>query len=241
MKTLYHFQNRKIKRKNQIKGKHSGSAVMTEDKLRECSLSDIDLPATLRNLPRRSIRSVKLSDIRLKRYRRKEKSAVLLVVDASRSQGSKERLAFAKGAVMALLEQAYCDRDRVGLIIFGGGQAAEVLHYTRSVDFAARQMESLKAGGNTPLAMGMRLAIQTVSQDRRKYPNDCHLILLLTDGKANFDTEPGKPFRLALQAAEEIKKEKIPLLLVDTENSIFVMGIAKQIADAAGGIYTEIL
>lgn len=244
MKRFYHFQNRKTNQQNRIKGKHSGSVIPTENTLRGQLLSDIDLPATLRSLPKSSQcgqRSVQLKDVRLKRYRRKKKNAILLVVDASRSQGAKERLAFAKGTVMALLEQAYCDRDRVGMIVFGGGRAVEALHYTRSVDFAAGQMEKLKAGGNTPLAMGMRLALQTALQDRRKYPDDCHLIVLLTDGKANFDTESGKPFRLALQAAETIKKEKIPLLLVDTENSIFGMGIAKQIADIAGGIYTEII
>lgn len=241
MKQAYAVQNKKAYHQNRTKGKHSGSVGVTGNEWKTCFLSEIDLPATLRNLPKGSCRSIQLRDVRLKRYRRKRKNAILLVVDASRSQGAKERLAFAKGTVMALLEQAYCDRDRVGMIVFGGSQAVEALHYTRSVDFAAMQMEKLKAGGNTPLAMGMRLAIQTALQDRRKYPDDCHLIILLTDGKANFDTEPGKPFRLALQAAETIKKEKIPLLLVDTENSIFGMGIAKQIADTAGGIYTEII
>lgn len=49
------------------------------------------------------------------------------MVDASRSQGAKECLAFAKGSVMAILEQAYAKRDKVGMILFGDKKAELVL------------------------------------------------------------------------------------------------------------------
>ena len=99
-------------------------------------------------------------DLRMKRYRNKKHSTVLFVVDASRSQGANKRLAFAKSAVMAMLEKAYCDRDRVGLILFGDKHATVKLPFTKSVDVAAENMRELKAKGNTPLAMGLRLAEQ---------------------------------------------------------------------------------
>lgn len=208
-------------------GKHSGSrpALLTE----AFQLSDMDLPASIRN-----------ADLRLKRYRQKHRAAILFVVDASRSQGAKERLAFAKGSVMAILEQAYAKRDKVGMILFGNKKAELVLPYTKSVDFAAERLKPVKAKGNTPLAMGIRLAIQVQEQARRKHPEDLHLTVLLTDGKCNYDVEPGKVLGLTLQAAEEMQKKDLPLLVVDTENSVFGMGIAKKLADAAGGTYVAL-
>lgn len=208
-------------------GKHSGS--LAPEQGQAVSLSDIDLPATLRN-----------AQLRLKRYRPRRQGAVLFVVDASRSQGAKERLAFAKGAVMAMLERAYSERERVGMILFGNRKADLVLPYTKSVDIAAKKVEDLKAKGNTPLSMGMRLAIKTIEMDSRKYPDAIHTIVLLTDGKSNYDEAEGKPLDLALETAGEIKRRQMHLLVVDTENSIFGMGLAKMIADAADGWYVSL-
>ena len=178
-------------------------------------------------------------DLRMKRYRNKKHSTVLFVVDASRSQGANKRLAFAKSAVMAMLEKAYCDRDRVGLILFGDKHATVKLPFTKSVDVAAENMRELKAKGNTPLAMGLRLAEQVQLTDRRKYPEDIHLTVLITDGKSNYDTEHGNPVKLVYQAAEDLRKNELPLLVIDTENSIFGMGIGARIAELADGAYVK--
>lgn len=212
------------------RGKHSGS-VRYEPRLKAgASVSDIDLPATLRS-----------KELRLKRYRRKKQCEILFVVDASRSQGANERLAFAKGAVMAILEKAYSGRERVGMIVFGDGKAEQVLPYTKSVDFAARKMEGLPARGNTPLSMGMRLAVRTVGTEQEKYPDFIQIVVLLTDGKSNYDVEEGKLMELTMKAAGEIRDRDIHLLVVDTENSVFGMGIAGKIADEAAGTYVRLL
>lgn len=211
------------------RGKHSGSIRYEPRLAKKFSISDIDLPATLRN-----------NELRLKRYRLKKQCAVLFVVDASRSQGAKERLAFAKGAVMAMLEKAYSERERVGMIVFGDGKAEQALPYTKSVDFAAQKMEGLSAKGNTPLSMGMRLAVRTVETERKKYPDAMQIVVLLTDGKSNYDEEEGKPMELTMRAAAEMRDRQISLLVVDTENSVFGMGLAAKIADAAGGRYVRL-
>lgn len=75
----------------------------------------------------------------------------------------------------------------------------------------------------------------------RKHPEDLHLTVLLTDGKSNYDVEPGKVLDLTMQAAEKMRKKELPLLVVDAENSIFGMGIARKLADAAGGTYAALL
>ena len=150
------------------KGKHSGSVVPSEAERKMCGLSDVDIPATIRTCVERGSHMEKdglqgeimPEDLRMKRYRNKKHSTVLFVVDASRSQGANKRLAFAKGAVMAMLEKAYCDRNRVGLILFGDKHATVKLPFTKSVDVATENMREMKAKGNTNLAMGMRLAEQ---------------------------------------------------------------------------------
>ena len=210
------------------KGKHSGSVVPSEAERKMCGLSDVDIPATIRTCVERGSHMEKDGH-----------STVLFVVDASRSQGANKRLAFAKSAVMAMLEKAYCDRDRVGLILFGDKHATVKLPFTKSVDVAAENMRELKAKGNTPLAMGLRLAEQVQLTDRRKYPEDIHLTVLITDGKSNYDTEHGNPVKLVYQAAEDLRKNELPLLVIDTENSIFGMGIGARIAELADGAYVK--
>ena len=220
------------------KGKHSGSVVPSEAERKMCGLSDVDIPATIRTAVERGSHMEK-DGLQGQRYRNKKHSTVLFVVDASRSQGANKRLAFAKSAVMAMLEKAYCDRDRVGLILFGDKHATVKLPFTKSVDVAAENMRELKAKGNTPLAMGLRLAEQVQLTDRRKYPEDIHLTVLITDGKSNYDTEHGNPVKLVYQAAEDLRKNELPLLVIDTENSIFGMGIGARIAELADGAYVK--
>ena len=67
-----------------------------------------------------------------------------------------------------------------------------------------------------------------------------HIIVLLTDGKSNYDTLAGKNTKLVVNAAEQVKKSKIPMLVIDTEKSIFGMGLAKQIADKADAYYVSL-
>lgn len=68
-------------------------------------------------------------------------------------------------------------------------------------------MEELKARGNTPLAMGIRKALKVLEAEKRKNPEETGILVMLTDGKANFDTREGKPWSLALKAAEELKRK----------------------------------
>ena len=255
------------RRKN---GKHSGSRGLPAEGLSGVHSTDIDLAATIRanagyfkenaaemvqRNAEKDILNVSagassigagsmdhpLPELRLKRYREKHQTSILFVVDASRSQGSHERLAFVKGAVLAILQQAYTKRDKVGVIVFGDRKAQVALPFTKSVDFAAGQMEQLTAKGNTPLAQGIRLAVTTMEQEIRKYPENLHLMVLLTDGKCNYDTQKGQPLKLVMEAAGKLKAKHLPVLVVDTESSVFGMGLAKKIAAAADGEYVEMM
>lgn len=180
-----------------------------------------------------------LSDLRKKERREKKELAILFAVDASRSQGAKHRLAYAKGTVLSLLEQAYVLRAKVGLITFGDSQSRLVLPLTKSVELARKNLISLPAAGNTPVGMGLRLSGKIFLAEKKKHPDIQPLLILLTDGKANFDELPGNPFELAMNEARTLKKEGIPSIIIDTERGFFNMGLAEKLADAMQGIYLK--
>lgn len=179
--------------------------------------------------------AIRQGDLRYARLIFRERTRVLFVVDASRSQGARKRLAFAKGAVLSLLRQIYYRRDAAGLILFGNRRAQLVLPFTRSVEYAAKRLEDLPAAGNTPLGMGLRKALE-VAADAGEDASDI-LLVVITDGKANYDEREGNPFSLAMEAAEKIGNLKIPSVLIDTERSAFNLGLAKKLAEKMGARY----
>lgn len=222
MKVALLLQKREQTGVQEQKGKHSGSRELSGRHLRGVTWSQVDLAATLRanvgNGNRDTwaehtssadrILHLNPGNIRLKRFRQRHRAAILFVVDASRSQGARDRLAFVKGAVLTILARAYCDRDRVGVIVFGDRKAQTVLPYTKSVDLAAKRMEEMKAKGNTPLGMGIREALRLQKQDQKKHPEDLHLTVVLTDGKCNYDVLPGKPLFLLCQQQNILEKKR---------------------------------
>lgn len=180
---------------------------------------------------------IEASDIRYRRFIGKERMGILFVVDASRSQGAERRLAFAKGAILALLKQVYVRRDKAGLIIFGDKKAELALPFTRSVEYAGRKLASLPAYGNTPLTMGLQKAVTTIEMEQKKDAALNPMIVLVTDGKANYDETGEPPFKSAMKMAAEIRKSGIPAVVIDTEKGVFKLGIAKQLAEQMGACY----
>jgi len=122
------------------------------------------------------------SDIRLKRYESKSDRLLIFTVDASGS-AAMTRLNEAKGAVELLLAQAYARRDHVALVAFRGQGADVLLQPTRSLVQTKRQLAALPGGGGTPLASGLKAAIEVAHGARSKGMTPT--IALLTDGRAN--------------------------------------------------------
>lgn len=203
----------------------------------------LDLPATLRAAAPHQAGDAPLplhigrGDLRYRRFAAPEKTGVLFVVDASRSQGAKKRLAFAKGAILALLRQIYTRRDCAGLIVFGDKTARLALPFTRSVEYAAEQLAGLCAAGNTPLGMGLRLALEQARPQQSRAGCQGVLLVVVTDGKANYDERAGSPLALALEAAAAIRAEQIPAVVVDTERGVFSLGLARRLAEEMGARY----
>lgn len=96
---------------------HQGSYVKA--RIPEGRTSDIAVDATLRaSIARKGNLEIEPEDIREKVRERKVSSVIVFVVDASGSIGAMRRMEAAKGAVMALLEEAYQKRDKVAFVAF---------------------------------------------------------------------------------------------------------------------------
>ncbi|HEV3164462.1 MAG TPA: VWA domain-containing protein [Isosphaeraceae bacterium] len=175
------------------------------------------------------------ADLRVKVRTRPAQHLILFVVDASRSMGARDRMRLTKGAVLSLIIDAYQKRDRVGLITFGGTSARLVLAPTRSARVAARALADLPIGGTTPLAAGLALANRVIAFARRREPGVRPLVVLLTDGRGNVPTQPGRhPESEASALARQLGASAVPGFVVDTEGGPVRLGKAKSLAAAWG-------
>jgi len=174
---------------------------------------------------------------------RQDKQGVLILfaVDASGSMAARRRMASAKGAVLALLQRAYQQRDSVGLLQFRGTKATLLLPPTNSTDRACKLLANLPTGGRTPLASGLHLALRTfqIAQVRNKQQRA--ILVLVTDGRANVaDLERKRivalnPIEDAIIAAQELRSAGILSLVIDTEEGPARMGLASRLAQELGG------
>lgn len=163
----------------------------------------------------------------------KSANLILFVVDASGSMAAQRRMEAVKGAVLALLTDAYQRRDEVAVISFRGDAAALLLAPTRSVDRAEQGLRELPTGGRTPLPHALQLALETLEQAAAHGAPP--LLVLLSDGKANVALrDGGDPWRETLTLAEMLAGRGIPALVLDTETGYLRLGRAAQLAQALG-------
>ncbi len=146
--------------------------------------------------------AIETSDLQRKVRVRKAANLILFVVDASWSMAVAERMSATKGAILSLLTDAYQRRDRVGLIVFQKDRALTVLPPTNSVQLAQRALADIPVGGKTPLSAGLRLALETLQQEKLVHPDVLPLMILLTDGAGNVSMGSLPPQEEAHQVAD---------------------------------------
>ncbi len=166
-------------------------------------------------------------DLRLAVRQGRESNLVLFCVDASGSMAARTRMEAVKTAVLSLLTDAYQRRDKVGLVTFRGAGADLVLPPTSSVEAAARRLETLPAGGRTPLAEGLLCAAHTLRTERIRDPLRRPLLVVVTDGRA---TAGADAVPRSHRAAAELAADGIAALVLDCETGRFRMGLAARLA-----------
>ena len=180
--------------------------------------------------------SVRSDDLRLRRFQQKQRTTTIFVVDASGS-AAVQRLAETKGAIELLLAECYVRRDQVALIAFRDAGAEALLAPTRSLVRAKRALSALPGGGATPLAHGLKAALDTADAAAKR--GETPLIVLLTDARANvgLDGVRGSPDALthAVAVAGEIGERGYQVLAIDTGRRPSAR--AQQVADAMSARY----
>merc|ERR1711865_1081369 len=204
---------------------------------------------------------IEQSDVRIKKMARKAGSLIIFVVDASGSMAL-NRMNAAKGAAMSLLTEAYQSRDQIALIPFQGDMADVLLPPTKSIAMAKRRLESMPCGGGSPLAHAIQMATLTGLNAQKTGDVGKVVVVCISDGRANVpmcvsrgeefdpdadeDSKEGKPSRKFLKEEVLACAKQLGalagfnLLCIDTENKFISTGIAKDIANAAGGKYHQI-
>ena len=192
--------------------------------------SSLAIGATVRSAALRDPDDFRVTKDDLHQQVRTGKSAnlILFVVDASGSMAAQRRMETVKGAVLALLTDAYRKRDEVAVIAFRGESSTLLLSPTRSVDLAERELRELPTGGRTPLPHALQLALETL--EKTDMPP---LLVLLSDGKANVALrESEDPWQETLKRAELLARRGVPALVLDTETGYLRLGRARQLAQA---------
>lgn len=182
--------------------------------------------------------SIHNDDIRIKQREKRTGNFILFVVDASGSMGVGKRMTAVKGAVLSLLSDAYQKRDKVGMITFRRDSAELVLGMTRSVDLAAKKLESLSTGGKTPLSLGLEAAHNVILAARRKQKDILPVIVLVSDGRATFGH--GKnPFEESVCAGKAIADDKIKMIVINAEQDFIKLRLAQRLAEQTGADFYE--
>jgi magnesium chelatase subunit D len=159
----------------------------------------------------------------------REGALICLVVDASGSMGARRRLARVKGALLALLRDAYARRDRVAVVAFRASEAHVVVAPGAPLEQAAAAIRALPTGGRTPLAAGLDTAAKLVVRERTRERERRTLALVLTDGRVS---DPDGAVRAA---AARLGRAADAVHVIDTEDGPVRIGLAATLAAAAEG------
>jgi magnesium chelatase subunit D len=204
---------------------------LVRDRPADGQIGSVALGATVRAAAARG-GAVQPEDVREAVREAKAGNLVILAVDASGSMGAQARMEAAKGAVLGLLLDAYQRRDRVAVVTFRGETAEVALRPTSSVEVARARLAELPTGGRTPLAAGITTALGLAAR-----ADDRPLLVLVSDGRATAGPDGADPLVAAKAAAAEVRRRRVPAVVVDAEDGHTRLGLAAELAEVMGARY----
>ena len=183
-------------------------------------------------------------------YEQKEIHNIMLVLDSSKSISwvipNIEKL------ISIITFNVRISKDKLGLIGFHN-DTARIYHYpTTNTKLIIGSINDLDIGGFTPLAEGLKKAINIFSHERYQIQGVKNIILLVSDcfpeplqgGFKNLFDEPS--YKNVLYVSEKIKESKIKLMIIypreekDDNELTWGIKLAKALSEKANGELIEI-
>jgi magnesium chelatase subunit D len=212
---------------------HSGKYVKARQP--DGKPSDIALDATIRAcISRRGDLKVEREDLREKVRSKKVSSVIVFVVDASGSMAARRGMEMARRAVMALLEDSYQKRDKVGFVAVTGDSAEILLRPTSSISLAVKCLRDLPPAGRTPLSDGLLKGLQMLRIELWKNKNVVPIMVLVSDGRGNVPIGTDVKKEL-ISLARQINTMGINLVVIDYDDEFLGLGYCRDIVEAGGG------
>ncbi len=132
---------------------------------------------------------------------------VLLDMSASMLRGQK--LAWAKGCLLALSGQFYRRREHLCVIGFSGSKAKLLQVPGKVTAFNEAWIAPLQGGGGTPIASAMELANALLGKYKAQKSSAMVSVWLLTDGR--FDPLPARPDGVDVCQIVDLENEVVAL------------------------------
>ncbi|MFX1298393.1 MAG: VWA domain-containing protein [Promethearchaeota archaeon] len=204
------------KRGTVIKGKYISYKIPKE------KANSIALDASIRaGAPFQKIRigasnlaiKLDLSDIREKIYEYQAPLSIVFVLDAS---GSMFRmLKQMKQVILSLHDDAYQNRDKVGLIVFQGYESVILQYPSVNLPTVVDKLSTVQSDSWTPLASGLQKGLEVLKNEVKRNKDVVPVLVVLTDGGANVPISQNAPpafhnsqyYSQLEQEIEEISKQ----------------------------------
>ncbi len=164
---------------------------------------------------------VKLEASDLRVWVRHGRSSVTLVLITDASYSTYHFLPAISKALSIVYRDAYRNRDRLGLIAFQKKSARIMNHPTNNLRVTLGNLTRLSPSGFTPLADGLKKALEVFKQEKRRSPNFIPFAVLLSDcfpeplthKYADLLEEPA--YQKTLKISKDFRRKKIPILVIN--------------------------
>jgi magnesium chelatase subunit D len=139
-----------------------------------------------------------------------------VLLDTSASTLKNSLFANAKAAIMEIAEQAYSAREQLTVWGFGNQQVKNFLPRRRAPKALRQLLDTIPAGGGTPLREGLQQAGDYLRQIVKQHPEMAMRTYLITDGRSS----------------QQVADLRLPgeCLLIDIESSPVKRGRGEQLA-----------
>ena len=152
---------------------------------------------------------------------RQGRSSVTLVLIIDASFSTHHFLPAVSRALSVVYRDAYRNRDRLGVIAFQKKTAQIMNHPTNNLRVALGHLATLVPSGYTPLAEGLRKALQVFKQEKKRSPNFIPFAILVSDcfpeplTHKYVDLLEEPAYLEAMKVSQDFKREKIPVVVIN--------------------------